>query len=106
MRTKKTIFILCFTLSLMLVGCSKLMNTKNETIVAKIVTTECVPIAWMGAKWNTILEYNGMVCQINNEDVYNMCLNNDSKEVECVLTTKYYEDGTKKSYITKVNGLK
>lgn len=104
---------------ILLTGCAKVVDTTEEDITATIVSTHHAS-SWLqpirtgkvttyishSATWETTVEYNGKEYIIDNEDMYNICNGNDGEEVDCTLTTYYYNDDTKSLDITSINKLK
>lgn len=114
---KKIIAILGITLSISLCGCAELKEKTSEPVHAHIASVRYVPtrmrpmrvgkittVQTYPSRHLTTLVYENLKTEVNDKNLYEYARNNIGEPVEVELTTKTYEDGTIKRYITFKGG--
>lgn len=111
---KKIIAICLIAIALLsFFGCSKVIEIKSEPVEAVVVDTiyqapifqpmrvgKVTTIRTIPAKYYVKVEYQNYKLTINNATLYNQYKDNIGESINCYLITKYYEDGTSKTYLS------
>ena len=99
--------VVVFLVLFCLTGCVNVVKTEKETVNAEIVSVNYFPL-WLQpfksddttfyithpAKYEVKLRYKDTETVIDDYDLYKECKDKVGDELECVLITKHYSDGT------------
>lgn len=109
-----TIFIVALLITV-LAGCAKCISTEYSRVTVTILNTHYSPARLIPvlagktistipvpADYTTVIDYGGILYEIDGASVYHKCSNKVGKEVIGVLETKTYDDGTVRTDIISI----
>lgn len=119
---KRIIVATLLTSSIVMVGCAK--EIKTETVKAKAIVKELeydeaytttIPVStdksvmivpqYHPAEYEVTVDYKGVDYEVDNEKAYKKVEGKLYKPVDCEFTVKYYDDGTTKTTLNKIEGV-
>ena len=118
MKKGKAILFTCL-MAISLTGCAKEVGRKTEDVKGTVINvdykkayTTYVPYYNAATKttmlrpqhhpadYDTYIDYDGYIYELDSKEAYVICKNKVGKEVDCEYTTIYYDNDTNKSFLS------